>query len=319
MTEATTTRVAIVTGAARGIGAATALRLAAGRVRRRRPRPGRGRREGHGRRDRGRRGAGAGRRCRRRDSEQVQAAVERVAAELGAPTVLINNAGVTRDNMLFKMTETDWDTVMNVHLRGAFLMTRAVQKHMIEAEVGPDRQPLQRLGARQPRPGQLLDRQGRAAGLHQDPRHRARQVRRHRQRDRPRLHRDRDDHGDRRAHGHPVRRLHQGRRRRRSRSPAWASPRTSRTGLVLRRARAPASSPARSSTPRVARAPDLLAVSLGPAVPMAIVADEGQRLPRAVHRCPRTAPATASRTRTVFRCTTSWRSSVPRGRRRPPP
>ena len=70
------------------------------------------------------------------DAEQVQAAVDRVAAELGGPTVLINNAGVTRDNMLFKMTETDWDTVMNVHLRGAFLMSRAAQKHMIDAKWG---------------------------------------------------------------------------------------------------------------------------------------------------------------------------------------
>jgi 3-oxoacyl-[acyl-carrier protein] reductase len=50
--------------------------------------------------------------------------------------VLINNAGVTRDNMLFKMTETDWDLVMNVHLRGAFLMSRAVQKHMIDQKWG---------------------------------------------------------------------------------------------------------------------------------------------------------------------------------------
>jgi len=50
--------------------------------------------------------------------------------------VLVNNAGVTRDNMLFKMSESDWDTVMNVHLRGAFLMTRAVQKYMTEAKFG---------------------------------------------------------------------------------------------------------------------------------------------------------------------------------------
>src|SRR3712207_169118 len=70
------------------------------------------------------------------DAEQVEAAVSRVAAELGAPTVLVNNAGVIRDNMLFKMTEADWDTVMNVHLRGAFLVTRAVQKHMIDARWG---------------------------------------------------------------------------------------------------------------------------------------------------------------------------------------
>ena len=58
------------------------------------------------------------------DAAQVEAAVERVAAELGAPTVLVNNAGVLRDNLLFKMTEDDWDTVMGVHLRGAFLMSR---------------------------------------------------------------------------------------------------------------------------------------------------------------------------------------------------
>ena len=57
------------------------------------------------------------------DSEAVQAAVTRVVEELGGIHVLVNNAGVTRDNLLFKMTEEDWDLVMNVHLRGAFLMT----------------------------------------------------------------------------------------------------------------------------------------------------------------------------------------------------
>jgi len=70
------------------------------------------------------------------DAESVQAAVERVVAELGAPHILVNNAGVLRDNLLFKMTEDDWDTVMSVHLRGAFLMTRAVQAHMVEAGWG---------------------------------------------------------------------------------------------------------------------------------------------------------------------------------------
>jgi 3-oxoacyl-[acyl-carrier protein] reductase len=70
------------------------------------------------------------------NADQVQAAVERVAAELGEPTVLINNAGVTRDNLLFKMSETDWDMVLNVHLRGAFLMTRATQKYMVSAKWG---------------------------------------------------------------------------------------------------------------------------------------------------------------------------------------
>jgi 3-oxoacyl-[acyl-carrier protein] reductase len=59
-----------------------------------------------------------------------------VAAELGEPTVLVNNAGVIRDNLLFKMTDDDWDTVMGVHLRGAFQMTRAVQKYMVGQRFG---------------------------------------------------------------------------------------------------------------------------------------------------------------------------------------
>jgi 3-oxoacyl-[acyl-carrier protein] reductase len=70
------------------------------------------------------------------DEKSVAAAVEKVATELGEPTVLINNAGITRDNLLFKMTVDDWDAVMNVHLRGAFLMTRAVQSYMVDAKFG---------------------------------------------------------------------------------------------------------------------------------------------------------------------------------------
>ncbi|HEX6887542.1 MAG TPA: 3-oxoacyl-ACP reductase FabG [Candidatus Nanopelagicales bacterium] len=70
------------------------------------------------------------------DEAAVTAAVERVAAELGAPTVLVNNAGILRDNLLFKMTVAEWDAVLAVHLRGAFLMSRAVQRHMTEAGWG---------------------------------------------------------------------------------------------------------------------------------------------------------------------------------------
>src|SRR5918997_3227263 len=131
--NSTATRVAIVTGAARGIGAAVAKRLAqdgfavgvldleeaAGKATVEAIEAAGGRALALG--------------ADVSDAEQVEAAVARVAAELGAPTVLVNNAGVIRDSMLFKMTEVDWDTIMNVHLRGAFLMTRSVQKHMIEA------------------------------------------------------------------------------------------------------------------------------------------------------------------------------------------
>jgi 3-oxoacyl-[acyl-carrier protein] reductase len=136
MSEAGSARVAVVTGAARGIGAATAIRLAQdgfavavldldeaqakGTVEAIEAAGGRALAVG----------------ADVSDVEQVNAAVERIAAELGGPTVLVNNAGVTRDNRLFKMSESDWDTVMNVHLRGAFLMTRAVQKYMTEARFG---------------------------------------------------------------------------------------------------------------------------------------------------------------------------------------
>jgi 3-oxoacyl-[acyl-carrier protein] reductase len=70
------------------------------------------------------------------EEASVAAAMERIAAELGGPTVLVNNAGITRDNLLFKMDVADWDAVLNVHLRGAFLMSRAVQKHMVDASFG---------------------------------------------------------------------------------------------------------------------------------------------------------------------------------------
>jgi len=70
------------------------------------------------------------------DSASVEAAVERVVTELGGIHVLVNNAGITRDNLLFKMTEEDWDLVMGVHLKGAFLMTKAAQKHFVEQKYG---------------------------------------------------------------------------------------------------------------------------------------------------------------------------------------
>lgn len=74
--------------------------------------------------------------CDVADAASAEAAVERVVAELGGIHILVNNAGITRDNLLFKMTDDDWDLVMNVHLRGAFLMTRAAQRHFVAQKYG---------------------------------------------------------------------------------------------------------------------------------------------------------------------------------------
>ncbi|ALE73432.1 3-oxoacyl-ACP reductase [Pseudonocardia sp. EC080610-09] len=129
-------RTAIVTGGARGIGAATAIRLAA---------------DGHKvavldleesaakatvEAIEGAGGTAAAVGANVADEAAVAAAVETVTEKLGAPTILVNNAGITKDNLLFKMSTDDWDAVMGVHLRGSFLMTRAVQKHMVDAQWG---------------------------------------------------------------------------------------------------------------------------------------------------------------------------------------
>ena len=127
-------RVAVVTGAARGIGFGTAKRFAE-----------EGAAvaildldEGAASEAAGRLGAkkaiGIG--CDVSDAASAEAAVERTVEELGGIHILVNNAGITRDNLLFKLTEEDWDLVMGVHLKGAFLMTKAAQKHFVAQKYG---------------------------------------------------------------------------------------------------------------------------------------------------------------------------------------
>lgn len=129
-------KVAIVTGAARGIGQAIAVKLAsegadlalcdvqkewlaetAGKV------------------------TALGRRaeCYAVDvsnGEAVQAAVGEIEKTFGRIDILVNNAGITRDSFLVRMSEQDWDAVLNVNLKGAFLFTKAVARPMIKQKSG---------------------------------------------------------------------------------------------------------------------------------------------------------------------------------------
>ena len=243
-----------MTGAARGIGAATALRLAAdglavavldlredGAATPSRP----------SRRPAAARSPSAPTSATPRRSRPPSTASPRSSAR---PTVLVNNAGVTRDNLLFKMTETDWDTVMGVHLRGAFLMTRAVQKHMVEAKWGRivNLSSTSALGNR----GQANYSTAKA-GLQGFTKTLAIELGKFgvtANAIAPGLHRQRHDQGDRGAHRRGLGDLRRRARGRRSRSPGPGSRRTSPTPCRSSSARAPASSPARSSTSPAARA-----------------------------------------------------------------
>ena len=70
------------------------------------------------------------------DREQIEAAMKEVFELFGSIDILVNNAGVIRDNMLFKMTDEDWMTVMDVHLKGAFYASRAAQQYMTQSRYG---------------------------------------------------------------------------------------------------------------------------------------------------------------------------------------
>jgi len=129
-------KTALITGAARGIGQAIAVRLA----------------------EAGADVAGCdlqadwldetrakvealGRRCEAYamdvgNAEQVGAAVDQVHADFGRIDVLVNNAGITKDGLLARMSEADWDAVLDINLKGTFLCTKAVGRHMMKQRGG---------------------------------------------------------------------------------------------------------------------------------------------------------------------------------------
>ncbi|MFB8275608.1 3-oxoacyl-ACP reductase FabG [Nocardia colli] len=129
-----TDKVAVVTGAAQGIGAATALKFAVEGARvavldRNTPdatleqisRAG---------------GTARGYVCDVTDRDSVQSVFEQIAAELGDPQILVNNAGITRDNLFFKLSEDDWNAVLSVNLTGVYHCSQAAQKYMVAQRYG---------------------------------------------------------------------------------------------------------------------------------------------------------------------------------------
>ncbi|MFI6169732.1 beta-ketoacyl-ACP reductase [Nocardia sp. NPDC051052] len=129
-----TDKVAVVTGAAQGIGAATALRLAVegasvAVLDRNTPdatleqisRAG---------------GTARGYVCDVTDRDSVQSIFDQIATELGDPQILVNNAGITRDDLFFRLSEDDWNAVLSVNLTGVFHCSQAAQKYMVAQRYG---------------------------------------------------------------------------------------------------------------------------------------------------------------------------------------
>lgn len=70
------------------------------------------------------------------DGEAVKAVFDQIASDFGAPTILVNNAGITRDTLLMRMKDEDWSRVLDVNLKGAFHTSQAVSKGMMKARKG---------------------------------------------------------------------------------------------------------------------------------------------------------------------------------------
>lgn len=136
MTRLLENKIALVTGAARGIGQAIAVQLAA---------------DGadvalcdlqaEWLSETAQRVQAAGRRSQAYALDVAQSAavgpvIEKIIADFGRIDILVNNAGITRDTLLIRMSEEDWDAVLDINLKGAFLVTKAVVKSMMKQRSG---------------------------------------------------------------------------------------------------------------------------------------------------------------------------------------
>lgn len=70
------------------------------------------------------------------DSESVTGMVKRVVEEFGSLDILVNNAGITKDNLIMRMKEEEWDSVLDTNLKGVFLCTKAVTRQMMKQRKG---------------------------------------------------------------------------------------------------------------------------------------------------------------------------------------
>ena len=129
-------RVAIVTGASRGIGRAIATDLAARGAMVASIATTENGAESTAQIIREKGGQAKGFACDIASTEQVEAMVAAVEAEFGAPAILVNNAGITRDTLMLRMKEEDWNVVLDVNLTGAFRTIKACARPMMKARYG---------------------------------------------------------------------------------------------------------------------------------------------------------------------------------------
>ncbi|MFM9271331.1 3-oxoacyl-ACP reductase FabG [Halomonas elongata] len=79
---------------------------------------------------------GGGRRLDVTDQQSVDALIKSIGEEFGAPTILVNNAGITRDNLLMRMKEEDWDAVLDANLKSVYRVSKACLRGMTRARFG---------------------------------------------------------------------------------------------------------------------------------------------------------------------------------------